>query len=675
MISKNMNWKGRFSREIHCPEFARNTLKNPVTGRTIKNDGPVQTWLKKACQAERSSNLSEFVRSQGRIGFGALIDKIVEFQRGMFVPDLKLAFLKGYRGAVRYEMQDTIVDLGSRKFRISTTGPISVRLKNLASPETREGAPEEPPSRDFCKTKNVRVLPQRRSFEPQPHQISAAKFMTKRNARLLLIHGLGSGKTCTSAMIIDDYLRSNPKNLVYFFSPGNLRANFIAEYCSFCPIDRRTGYPDTNNKNFRFFSLDDSSLKKKLPGEFRNCLVVVDEAQSLIDSVKDSSREEEEGDKNLRVLYDRLVVDSGVNTKLLLMSGTPMPDTLQQHYNCLSLLKPRIMSSIPYADFVNMFELQNEGYVPITDRVRTLYSGCMSFYKSRQTDIASVSTTYPEVRLNEQDPLTEVLANAVERENVNRKIPYEILVNRYAKHMTRRQASKKAVLTKVRAAKRSRSCALSNMVYPDDFIGNEETDVMELETADLLERYRTNMDLLFERHCPKIGLLVRNMENGNVCPGKQAVYCPFKTLYGVNLISKILDMRGITNVVYSGDVSQGVRQKILREFNDVSNDRGEVTKVFLFTDAAAEGISLMSIRGIHLVNEDIFASHMSQVTGRAIRYLSHARLPPADRNVRVFRYRVYANDFSSDQDNEMAGMARERSLQYIGRMIEDSWKI
>jgi hypothetical protein len=134
-------------------------------------------------------------------------------------------------------------------------------------------------------------------------------------------------------------------------------------------------------------------------------------------------------------------------------------------------------------------------------------------------------------------------------------------------------------------------------------------------------------------------------------------------------------MKGISNIVYSGDVTQTKRETILREYNDVSNDDGRKTKVFIFTDAAAEGISLLSVRGAHLFNEDIYASHMRQVTGRAIRYKSHERLPERDRVVTVFRYRLYAGLVSSDMANYEQAMMREIGLQELDRLIKTDWTI
>jgi len=722
-------WVNKFVKKDHCPEFKKDKLKNPITKRKIKEEGPVQKWFKDACSGKskskvvvpekktyglrkRINNLSEFVKEQGPVGLEELVNRILAYQTGRFTKDLKIAFTKGYKGAVNNELQEVIIDFGSRKFRISTTGPISKRLQRLSvgegfREEDIEGT--EVSQKNFCSTKNVKALPNRKKFEAQPHQLKAVEFMASNpNARLLLEHGLGSGKTCTSAMVIDSYLRRYPDNLVYFFSPGNLRSNFIAEYCSFCPVDRRIDPTNNDYNNFRFFSLDDGTLKKKLPRRFEDCLVVVDEAQSLIGSIKTGENppthdemDNMEGLKSLSVLYAKLTRDYS-SIKLLMLSGTPMPDTLEQHYNCLRLLKPEDMRSVSYEGFLNMFYSDDLGrFVPkqeSLEMVTDLYSNCISFYKTSQTDVARVLTTYEEINLEVEDPLAEIILQAMSSEQRYQVIPLEGMIKMYIKSgMSPASAAKFAVFMKSRAVRRAKSCGLSNIVYPsqlermqtrqmegtdgdnDEEIEKEEREEEEqkglTEDDEVLRDFKDNMELFFETFCPKLGKLMENLENDNVCPGKQIIYCPFKVRHGVNLISKILKVMGISNVVYSGDVTQGAREKILRKYNDVSNDLGQKTKVFLFTDAAAEGISLMSVRGVHLINEDIYASHMRQVVGRAVRYLSHARLPEEDREVTVFRYRLYVDGVSSDEDNEGAGVAREQRIKYLESMVHTTWSI
>ena len=672
-------WKRNFDKTRHCPEFRTNERVNPVTKRKIEEGGPSQRWLKKECKRSNvAGNLATFVREQGAIGLDRLITRIQAHEGGKFVRDLKTLFSGAYKGAIRAQLPNFILDLGARKFKISVTGPMAKRLKELTTEEAfdfEEIVPEEMEAGNFCKSKNIKNLPDRPKFKPQLHQIKAVELMEPAESRLLLEHGLGSGKTCTSAMVVERYLETHPDNLVYFFSPGGLRSNFMNEYCSFCPVDRRKGSANKNFRNFRFFSLDDSSLKRKLPKNFKDCMVVVDEAQSLINSVRyvesnpvadDDDDDEDGGGKNLSKLFD-LLINRYDNIKLLLLSGTPMPDTLDQHYNCLRLLKPETTERISRDDFESMFNVDDEGiYIP-NDRVRTLYDRVF-YFKSNPKDVASSDILTVNVDLDEdnEEMISSVILETMDIEEKNRRMPLEAMIKMIMRGgVPRRKAFKEALLRKTKAARRDKSCRLSNL-----FTSAEEAD----PSKDITEE---TIDEFLHMYCPKLEKLVENLNNADSCPGKQIIYCPFKKSHGVNLIGKILSIKGISNVIYSGDLSSTQREKILLSYNSPNNDYGDVTRVFIFTDAAAEGISLQSIRGVHLVNESIYSSRMNQVMGRAVRYQSHARLPQDERSVTVFRYRLNVGEdkVSADHLNYVKGMSRERALSVIQDSIHNEWAI
>jgi hypothetical protein len=663
----NTPWKTRFDTTVHCPKFLEDEDRNPVTKRKLQEGGPAQRWLRRKCPKSSSNNLPEFVKQQGNIGLERLINRFQTFEDGKFLKELKTIFTRAYKGAQKKQLPTMILDLGARKFKISITGPMAKRLRTLTLRESFDVEVIEPDTvepENFCQSRNIKNLPKRPPFKPQPHQIVSMKKMEGDESRLLLEHGLGSGKTCTSAMIINQYLETHPDNLVYFFSPGGLRSNFKSEYCSFCPVDRRRGDMNTNFRNFRFFSLDDSSLKKKLPKVFENCLVVVDEAQSLINSVRYvesqtmSNDSEEDGAgsvKNLTLLFN-LLTDGYDNIKLLMLSGTPMPDTLDQHYNCLRLLNPELMDDVSRDDFEAMFIINDGIYEPL-DSMKQYYER-IHYFKSSQGDVARRSESFVDIELGNDNPLSEMIEEAIVGENKTLAIPLETQIRNFMKQgMTRKKASQQAILMKTMASRRVRSCRLSNSRMP--YISEEDID--------------ENL----EKFAPKLYKLVENLYDDELCPGKQIIYCPFKEASGVNLIGKILSIKGISNVIYSGDVSNTQREKILMRYNAPENDYGDDIRVFIFTDAAAEGISLSSVRGVHLINESTYSSRMNQVIGRAIRYKSHERLPEDEREVTVLRYRVWVTDdrISADQFNYEKGLAREHSLRNLQTLIHEEYAV
>lgn len=80
------------------------------------------------------------------------------------------------------------------------------------------------------------------------------------------------------------------------------------------------------------------------------------------------------------------------------------------------------------------------------------------------------------------------------------------------------------------------------------------------------------------------------------------------------------------------------RNHLLNTFNSEDNKHGGVIKVFLSTKAGAEGINLMNVRQVHIMEPYWNDMRVKQAVGRAIRQCSHATLPPAERKVDVFYY-------------------------------------
>jgi len=88
------------------------------------------------------------------------------------------------------------------------------------------------------------------------------------------------------------------------------------------------------------------------------------------------------------------------------------------------------------------------------------------------------------------------------------------------------------------------------------------------------------------------------------------------------------------------------------------NIRGGVIKTLMITQSGAEGISLMNVRQVHIMEPYWNYIRMDQVIGRAVRMRSHMALPPGDRNVEVF---IYMTSYTKNQ------IQKNISIQSIDR--------
>jgi hypothetical protein len=85
-----------------------------------------------------------------------------------------------------------------------------------------------------------------------------------------------------------------------------------------------------------------------------------------------------------------------------------------------------------------------------------------------------------------------------------------------------------------------------------------------------------------------------------------------------------------------------------RAFNAHDNRDGSRIRVFLSTKAGAEGISLMNVRQVHILEPFWNDATIQQAIGRSRRLCSHAALPLTDRRVDVYRYVM---EFQDGQGN------------------------
>lgn len=91
--------------------------------------------------------------------------------------------------------------------------------------------------------------------------------------------------------------------------------------------------------------------------------------------------------------------------------------------------------------------------------------------------------------------------------------------------------------------------------------------------------------------------------------------------------------------ILSGDANVMGSSKIetlRRVINSKENLHGEKIKVVLITPIAGEGLSFQNVREVHIMDPWYHMNRIEQVIGRAIRTCSHTLLPPEERNVTVF---------------------------------------
>ena len=112
--------------------------------------------------------------------------------------------------------------------------------------------------------------------------------------------------------------------------------------------------------------------------------------------------------------------------------------------------------------------------------------------------------------------------------------------------------------------------------------------------------------------------------------------------------------------IYSGAEDEATREKIRAVYNSPENKYGAELKALLATSAGAEGIDLKNIRQVHIMEPYWHDVRISQVIGRANRFMSHVELPEKDRVVDVYRYMTVTSE-----DQQKVYPEKETTDQYI----------
>lgn len=202
---------------------------------------------------------------------------------------------------------------------------------------------------------------------------------------------------------------------------------------------------------------------------------------------------------------------------------------------------------------------------------------------------------------------------------------------------------------------RVKSRQISNYCIPDHAITGKREKHIERITAEELH----NTDV----YSPKMGRIINNIMKHPQQVG--IVYSQFVSGEGIAIFAKILETHGYVSydaqeqqeneygmqiqhkkyAILTGDIDPDDRTALIRDFNSVENISGQKISLLLLSSAVAEGIDLKRIRHVHIMEPFWNYARINQVETRAIRYLSHADLPPEQQNVQVY---IYLSDYPKD---------------------------
>lgn len=220
-----------------------------------------------------------------------------------------------------------------------------------------------------------------------------------------------------------------------------------------------------------------------------------------------------------------------------------------------------------------------------------------------------------------------------------------------------------------------------DFVIPSDLRdASAEADVNEnavSDKKDVLEKLRAAPEKYLSEEAlavwsPKMLAMLRTLKDSLEGDKRrsQFVYSQYRSLEGLGVFAAILEAHGFQRyrirneggqwredpgmddrpayAFYTGEESADERELVRQVFNNTFSQNFPQTLkdtlkpgrlcVLLASRSGAEGITLTNVRHVHVTEPHWNPAIIEQVIGRAIRVCSHAKLPPAERTVRISQY-------------------------------------
>lgn len=539
-------------------------------------------------------------------------------------------------------------------------------------------------------------------FTPQAHQAELLDYFLNRlkYKGIVAFHRLGSGKSCSSILISDGMIRAAKVKKVFVLTPGSLRQNFIEEYCEKC------GYKPKYLRKYYTFITTNYSVGNRLP-DFNGSLVIIDEVHNLINGVKNQSKHAtliynalmntdckilaltgtpvfnniwewpflgnllKPGTFTRMIRGNELDKEAFMTKFIINENGEVKP---KKPKNFTSKLRgiisyfpgiaggfyPKVIHETPIQ--VRMTKPQDATYWAVADWENTIRNMGPPARSSKEyaTDMMKFimcskyimsrffsNFYYPTEPVNYRSSTSLESRDEVHHVGKIRKYVYkptgEVADNK--KYFV--DKLDKFKLLEEKMANPGLSKSKLNAIYKKIMRKSKEkvdknvvTDYV-LKNIGWVDKKQFSGHKLTDVYSRKFAAIITNIVGH--WKAKHVVFTFFKTKAGVNMLHALFKMCGIRTEIYSGDISEGKRKSILKEFNSEKNRYGDKIKALLVTEAGAEGINILEAQHMHIVESSTREMKLQQAIGRVVRYKSHMvdgrkPMPKNEQVVHIWRY-------------------------------------
>ena len=541
-------------------------------------------------------------------------------------------------------------------------------------------------------------------FTPQEHQKELLDYFLNKSKYkgILAYHKLGSGKSCSSILISDQMINTAKIKKVFVMTPGSLRQNFIEEYCAKCGYKAKylkkyytfitTNYsvgerlPDLNNslviidevhnlingvKNqSKHSTLIYNALLKS------NCRILALSGTPVFNYIWEwpfLGNLLKPGTFPQMIRYGELDTEAFMTKFLIDNEGNVKPKNKNLfNINLRGIISyfpgvtggfyPKVIYETPIQ--ICMTPIQNSTYwdiasweehirrkgPPSKNLLRTdskkYYDDMEEFIMSNKYIMSRFASNfyYPDEYRSSIDPNKKDEINHIGKilkykykPTGELNISKKYFVDKLYDGKLQQMKLEGVIFTKENEKELSKKL----MKEVENEVKKHVTTEYELQNIGWVDKKIFKNHKLVDIYSRKMTAVITNILSN--WKAKHVLFTFFKTKAGVNILHSLFKMCGIKTEIYSGDISDSIRKKILKNFNAEKNRYGDNIKILLVTEAGAEGINILEAQHMHILESSTREMKIQQAIGRVVRYRSHMvegriPMPKNEQVVHIWRY-------------------------------------
>jgi len=512
-----------------------------------------------------------------------------------------------------------------------------------------------------------------KKYELQLPQIFLSKYINPHTPykRILIYHRIGAGKTCSAIQIAEQW--KHIRNIIIVL-PASLISNFRMELRSPCTGNNYLSENDRmkldslhpNSESYKeiirksderidkYYNIYSYNKFVDLIDEhmisLRNAILIIDEIQNMVSY----------GGTYYNKLY-ALIHSASKDLRIVLLSATPMFDKPNEIALTINLLRST-KDELPVENKFNQtfIDIHKHGNnitykMKNIDLFKKYIKGYISYFRG------APSFTFP-----------EIIMRFVKCEMSDFQLAAYRAVLKHEEYEEQALAEDAIYVGDLPNNFMIGTRIVSNIVFPNKRLGESGLKSLTLRIIrDNLEKYSVKFHNIMRR--------IRKVK------GKVFVYSSFKEYGGIESFIKVLDAFGYTDynetgegrkryAVWSGDESLARREHTKNIFNMIENTDGSKIKIILGTMAIKEGISLLDVKQVHIIEPYWNKSRLDQILGRANRYCSHKNLPKDERILKMYVYLAVSEKISEtvDQYINKLSIQKHKIISQFERAIQEA---